>query len=171
MDSLLSRIRTDVLGDGDSLYNMVVAFNDVLGYPLLAHAEALPSYTGAENLELNRQFSYDLITKFRPLFEDTYSSGTPPIFSFTRSDGPEAWCDNLRIFPDGASIYVDDCRDVLWQIPVPESRLLVLNDLRESFETLEDTRIEDGQVEHLFIPGTSRGQPDAATIEEAWQLN
>lgn len=170
VDSLLSRIRTDVLGEGDSLYNMVVSFNEVLGYPHLAHAEALPSYTDAENLELNRQFSYDIITKLKPLFEETYSAGTPPIFSFTRSNGPEAWCDNLRIFPDGASNYVDDCRNVFWQIPVPESRLEMLNNLREGFETLEDTRTEDGQVQQIVIPGTSRGQPDAAAIEEAWQL-
>jgi Tol biopolymer transport system component len=168
--SLLARIRTDVLGEGNSLLNMVTAFNSVIGYPLLVHAEALPTYTDSGNLELNRQYSYDILTKFKPLLEDTYGTNASPIYSFTRSDGPEAWCDNLRIFPDGSSIYVDDCRNIFWRIPTPESRLEMINALRERFENLEHTRIEDGQTQRLVIPGTGQDSADAATIEEAWQL-
>jgi hypothetical protein len=170
VDSLLARTRTDVLGEGNALFNMVTAFSDRLGFPLLVNTEALPTYTESGTLELNRQYSYDIITKFKPLLEDTYGTSSAPIFTFTRSDGPEAWCDNLRIFPDGASIYVDDCRNIFWQIPTPDSRLALLNELGEGFNTLEDSRIEDSQVQHLVIQGTGQGRPDAATLEEAWQL-
>lgn len=169
VDSLLERIRTDVLGEGDALFNMVTAFNDVLGYPLLANAEALPTYTDSGTLELNRQLSYDIITNLKPLLQDSYVSGTP-IFSFTRADGPQALCDSLSILLDGSSTYTDDCRDIFWQLPTPESRLQMLNDLRSRFVQLQDTRIEDDQVEHLVIAGTGQGTPDEATIEEAWML-
>ena len=170
VDSLLARIRADVLGDGLALFDMITAFNDTLGYPLLAHAEALPTYTETGILELNRQYSYDIVSKLKTLLEDTYGTGISPIFTFIRSDGPEAWCDNLRIYPDGASVYLDDCRNDFWQIPTPESRLALLDELRTKFDILDDTRTEDGQIQHLFIPGTGQGRPDDATLEEAWQL-
>lgn len=169
VDSLLERIRNDVLGESEALFNMITAFNDVIGYPLLVNAEALPTYTDSGTLELNRQFSYDIITKFKPLLEDTYVSGTP-IFSLTRSDGPQALCDSLAILPDGSSTYSDDCRDIFWQLATPESRLQMLNDLRTGFGQLDDTRIEDDQVLHLTISGTGQGTPDAATVDDAWLL-
>ena len=171
VDALLARIRTDVLGEGDSLFNMVTAFSNTLGYPLLVHAEALPTYSEAGTLELNRQYSYDLITNFKPLLEDSYATGTPPIFTLKRSNGPEAWCDTLHILPDGSSLYVDDCRDIFWQLPTPESRLLLLNELRANFSTLEDTQGDNGQTTQLSISGTGLGKPDAATLEEAWLIS
>ncbi|MGB5846571.1 MAG: hypothetical protein WBG94_19170 [Anaerolineales bacterium] len=170
VESLLMRVRKDVLGEGSALFNMVTAFNDTLGYLLLAHAEALPSYTETGNLELNRLNSYDIISGVKILLEDTYGVELQPIFTFIRSDGPEAWCDNLRIFPDGSSIYLDDCRNDFWQIPTPDSRLALLDELRTKFANLDETRTEDGQTQHLIIPGTGQGRPDADTIEEAWQL-
>lgn len=171
VDALLSRIRTDVLGEGDSLFNMVTAFSDTLGYPLLVHAEALPTYSEGGTLELNRQHSYDLITNLKPPLEDSYAADTSPIFTLKRSNGPEAWCDTLNILPDGSSLYVDDCRNIFWQLPTPESRLLLLNELRAKFNSLEDIQGDNGQITQLSISGTGRGTPDAATLEEAWQLS
>ena len=170
VDSLLARIRADVLGEGNSLFNIVAAFNDSLGYPLLTHAEALPTYTESGTLELNRQHSYDIVTNFKTLLEEVYGTGIDPIFTFIRSDGPEAWCDNLRIYPDGSSIFVDDCRNEFWRIPTPRSRLEILDELRSNFDLLDDTRELEGQVQHLVITGTGQGKPDTDMIEEAWQL-
>lgn len=171
VDALLARIRTDVLGEGDSLFNMVTAFSDSLGYPLLVHSEALPTYSESGTLELNRQHSYDLITNLKPVLEDSYATDTPPIFTLKRSNGPEAWCDTLNILPDGSSLYVDDCRNIFWQLPTPESRLLMLDELRSKFNTLEDTQGDNGQRMQLSISGTGQGKPDADTLEEAWQLS
>jgi len=171
IDSLLLRIKRDVLGEGESLYNMVTAFNDSLGYPLYAHAEALPTYTETGTLELNRQFSYDIITNVKTLLEDSYGTDDQPIFTLIRSDGPQAWCDNLRIYEDGASFYLDDCRDVFLQIPTPESRMALLDEVRAKFNRLDETRNQNGQTQHLIIPGTGQGRPDAATVEEAWVLS
>lgn len=171
VESLFQRAREDVLGEGPSLFNMIVAFNNSLGFPLYIHAEALPSYSDNGTLELNRQHSYDLTVKVKTLLEDNFGPDQQPIYTLVRSDGPDAWCDNLRIFPDGSSIYLDDCRNEFWQIPTPESRLVLLNDLRSSFASLDDLRIEDGQTERLIMTGTGAGTPNAATLEEAWQLS
>jgi hypothetical protein len=150
---------------------MIVAFNNSLGFPLYVHAEALPSYTDIGTLELNRQHSYDLTVQVKTLLEDSFGTDQQPIYTLIRSDGPDAWCHNLRIFPDGSSIYLDDCRNEVWQIPTPESRMALLNELRSSFASLDDLRIEDGQTERLIMMGTGAGTPNASTLEEAWQLS
>ncbi|MFL7890800.1 MAG: hypothetical protein ACK2UM_13965 [Anaerolineales bacterium] len=169
--SLLTRIKGDVLGEGDALYNMVTAFNDTFGYPLYVHAEALPTFSETGTLELNRQFNYDIITTVKTLLEDSYGTEDQPIFTLIRSDGPQAWCDNLRIYADGASFYLDDCRDDFLQIPTPESRMAMLDQVRSKFNLLDETRTQDGQTQRLVIAGTGQGKPDAATVEEAWVLS
>ena len=171
VDSLFQKIREDALGEGPSLFNMITAFSDSLGFPLLVHAEALPSYAEDGALELNRRHSYDLIVKVKTLLEDTYGIEQQPIYTLIRSDGPKAWCHNLRIFPDGSSFYLDDCRNEFWQIPTPESRLARLNELRTSFASLDDLRIEDGQTQRLLMMGTGEGSPTASTLEDAWRLS
>lgn len=170
VDALLMRIRTDALGEGPALYNMITSFHETLGYPAVAHAEALPTYTDSGTLELNRQFNYEILTQVRALMEDTFGTEDQPIFTYTRSNGPQAWCDNLRIYPDGSSIYLDDCRDEFWQIPTPESRLVMLDELRDQFGELDETRVEGDQTQHLVIPGTGHGTPDTDLVDEAWQL-
>ncbi len=171
IESLFQRVREDALGEGPSLFNMIVVFDNSLGFPLYVHAEALPSYTDNGTLELNRQHSYDLTVQVKTLQEDTFGIDQQPIYTLIRSDGPDAWCHNLRIFPDGSSIYLDDCRNEFWQIPTPESRMALLNELRSSFASLDDLRIEDGQTERLIMLGTGAGTPNASTLEEAWQLS
>jgi hypothetical protein len=171
VESIFQRIREDAAGLGPSLYNMIAAFDDSLGYPLFTHAEALPSYTDENALELNRQHSYDLAAEVQTLLEDNFSADQEPMYTLIRSDGPEAWCDILRIFPDGSSIYADDCRNEFWQIPIPESRLALLDELRSSFASLDDLRTNNGQSQRLIIAGTGFGTPDPDTLEGAWQLS
>ncbi len=171
VESLFQRVREDALGEGPSLINMMTAFDNLLGFPLYVYSEALPSYTDTGTLELNRQHSYDLTVQVKTLLEDTYGTDQQPIFTLIRSDGPDALCNNLRIYPDGSSIYLDDCRNEFWQIPTPESRLALLNELRSSFASLDDLRIEDGQTQRLIMMGTSGGTPNTSTLEEAWQLS
>jgi hypothetical protein len=171
VESIFQRIRDDATSQGSSLFNLIAAFDDSLGFPLYTHAEALPSYTDEGSLELNRQHSYDLVVEVKTLFEDVYGADQQPIYTLIRSDGPEAWCDSLRIFPDGSSIYADDCRNEFWQIPTPESRLALLDELRSSFASLDDLRTDNGQSQRLIIAGTGVGTPDPDTLEGAWQLS
>ena len=80
VDSLFQRVQEDALGEGPSLLNMIAAFDDSLGFPLYVHAEALPSYTDDETLELNRQHSYDLTVQVKTLLEDTIGTDQQPIY-------------------------------------------------------------------------------------------
>ncbi len=171
IDSLFQRLREDSIGEGPSLFNIITAFDDSLGFPRYIHAEALPSYTEEGTLELNRRYSYDLSAEAKMLLEDTFGTDQEPILTLFRSGGSEAWCDSLQIFPDGSSIYADDCRNEVWQIPTPESRLTLLNELGSSFASMEDLRVEDGQTQRLVIKGTGVGTPSISTLEEAWLLS
>ncbi len=170
VESLFDRIREDAAGNGPSLFNMITTFDEQLGYPLYTHAEALPSYTSEDSLELNRQHSYDLTVEVKPLLEDTFGADQEPILTLIRNDGPEALCENLRVFPDSSSIFVDNCSNDFWQIPTPDSRMERLNEFRSKFSKLDDERTQDDQTEHLIISGTGTGTPDQATLDEAWQL-
>jgi hypothetical protein len=170
IDAILQRARNDALGLGQAQYNMKTAFEKSLGYPLAVLAEALPSYTDEGNMVLNRQHSYNLTTIVKPLLEDIYGVGKEQVYSLTRSGGPEAWCDNLRIFSDGSSTYGDDCRNDFLQMAVPDSRMELLDELRSSFASLDDIRTENDTSRRLIITGTGQGSPDAATIEQAWQI-
>jgi len=168
VDSVLQRIRDDALGNGPALVNMTAVFSDTLGYPLAVITEALPTYTEEGTLVLNRQYSYDLTMEVNNLMEDTFGMDQQPIFTLIRSGGPQAWCDNLRIFSDGSSVYVDDCRDEILQMTTPESRLGILDELRTSFGSLDDLRMKDDLTRRLIIVGSGNGTPDASTLEQAW---
>ncbi|UCE00331.1 MAG: PD40 domain-containing protein [Chloroflexota bacterium] len=170
VDSLLQRVRQDSLGQGPSLYNLKTSFENTLGFPQFVHAEALPSYTEDGTLELNRRYSYDLNIEVKALMENTFGTAKEPILTLIRSDGPSAWCDTLRIFPDGTSIYLDDCRNEFWQIPTPDSRMLLLEELRTSFGDFDELLTDNNQTRHLRIQGTGSGGPDEAIVEEAWLL-
>lgn len=170
IDAILQRIREDALGRGAVQYNMKTAFDSSAGYPLAVIAEALPSYTDEGKMDLNREHSYEMTVNLKPLMEDTYGVGKDQIFSLIRSGGPEAWCDNLRIFSDSTSTFGDDCRDDFLQMNVPESRMTALDELRSSFASLEDTRTDGNTSRSLTIKGTGEGTADDAAIEEAWQF-
>ena len=170
IESIFQRLRTDALGQGSAPLNMKIIFDQSLGYPLVVNAEALPSYNEAGNLELNRQNSYDMALEVKPLLEDTYAANLEPILSFTRGGGPEAWCDNLRILPDNTSVYADDCRNDFLRQEVPDSLLARLDELRSTFNGMDDLRSGAEQFERLIILGTGEGSPDESTRQEAWEL-
>src|SRR4030067_1638933 len=106
----------------------------------------------------------------KALLEDFFVGGKDPIYPYIRSGVPQAWCDTLRIFPNGSSVYTDDCRDEFFLLPVPGSRQGALESLRSSFASLDDLRVVSDQVQRLIILGTGEGTPDAATLDAAWEL-
>ena len=170
VEAMLQRVRRDALGNGPVPFNMKVAFDRSLGIPAAVHAEALPAYSSDGKLVLDRQYTYDLIMNVKALLEEVFGLGKEPVLILTRSGGPEAWCDSLRVFFDGSSVYSDDCRDTIFQLSLPENRLEELDLLRESFASLDDIRQEGDQTERLIITGSGNGTPDAATLQAAWEL-
>jgi WD40 repeat protein len=170
VSALLDKIRQDALGNGLVPYNLITVFDSSLGFPAVVHAEALPTYTQDGKLALNREYSYDQNVKVKALLEETFGVGKEPILILTRSGGPEAWCESLRIFEDGSSVYTDDCRDKVLQLDLPEKRLNSLEELRAEFGRLDLTREQDGGTEHLIIIGTGQGEPDQETQNLAWEV-
>lgn len=170
IETILKRIRTDALGLGDFPVNMQASFDKSLGFPIAVHAEALPAYNDQGKLVLNRAYSYDLTVQVKALLEDTYGAGKQLIYSHMRSGGDKAWCDNLRIFADGEAIYTDDCRNKFLQLPVPQSRLELLNQLRVEFASLDDLQMTGDASERLIILGSGQGSPNPAALETAWSF-
>jgi hypothetical protein len=171
VDGLLARIRRDAMGSGPVPVNLKVAFDSNLGFPAVVHAEALPVYDEEGRIILDRQYSYDITLKVTGLLEDGYEVGRTPILTLTRSGGPDAWCDSLRIFENGISIYTDDCREKLLRLSLPESRMEALGTLRGSFGSLDDLRQEGDQIQHLTITGTGEGSRDPEVLPAAWDLS
>jgi hypothetical protein len=170
IDALFNRIRQDATGNGPVPFNMDVLFDSSQGYPRVVHAEALPSYNEEGKLILDRHYSYDLAIQAKALLEDTLGVGKEPIYSHQRSGGPQAWCDNLRIFADGSSVYTDDCRDQVTQQNVPASFQQRLEELRASFANLDDLQQTEGGEERLIFLGAGEGTPDESTREASWTL-
>ncbi len=168
IESILQRIRKDALGRGEYPVNMQASFDKSLGFPIAVHAEALPAYNERGELVLNRAYGYDLTVLVKALLEDTYGAGKTLIYSHIRSGGENAWCDNLRIFDDGEAIYTDDCRNKFLQLPVPQSRVERLNQLRAGFASLDDLRTIENATARLIIIGTGQSTPDPSTLEAAW---
>jgi hypothetical protein len=170
VDAILERVRTDSLGNGPSRFNISAVFDETLGYVTAAHAESLPTYNEEGDLILNRDYSYDLSSEVRPLLEDTIGAGEQPLFTYLRNGSPAAWCETLRIFPDGVSYFTDDCLNEVLQASVPASRMEALDALRASFASLDDIRATEGQEERLIITGSGEGTPDTNSLEAAWDL-
>lgn len=168
IESILQRIRKDALGQGEFPVNMQASFDKSLGFPIAVHTDALPAYNDRGELVLNRAYGYDLTVQVKALLEDTYGAGKTLIYSHIRSGGENAWCDNLRIFDDGEAIYTDDCRNKFLQLPVPQSRFDLLNQLRAGFASLDDLYTNENATERLIIIGSGQGSPDPATLEAAW---
>jgi hypothetical protein len=170
VDALMARVRRDALGSGLAPVDLQVAFDKNLGFPAVVHAEALPVYDEEGRIILDRRNSYDLTLKVTGLLEDGYEVGRTPVLTLTRGGGPEAWCDSLRVFEDGISVYTDDCREKLLRLTLPESRMEALQALRSSFGSLDDLRQEENQNQHLTIAGSGGGTPDPDDVMAAWEL-
>ncbi len=170
IDQILAGLRQDVLGAGPAPVNLRVAFDDSLGYPVVVHAEALPTYDDSGNLVLNRDLGYDLSLKVKTLLENTFGRGRQPILSLIRSGGSEAWCDSLHVYEDGSSVYADDCRDDVLQLNLPDNRLEELQQLRARFGSLDELQDLDEGTQRLMILGTGIGSPDEETVQQAWDF-
>jgi hypothetical protein len=171
VESVFERLRDDVLGEGSVPLNMKIIFDQELGYPISVNAEALPTYNDAGQVVVDSQQGYDLQMDVKPLLENTYGANQEPIYSLTRGGGPEAWCDTLRILQDNTSIYTDDCRNEFLRLPVPETFLARLDELKSSITSIDEVRVNGEQFERLIIDGTGEEIPDDLTIESAWDLS
>ena len=171
VDALLARVRRDAMGSGPAPVDLKVAFDQDLGFPAIVHAEALPVYEEEGRIILNRQHSYDLTLTVTALLEDSIEVGRTPVLTLTQGGGPEAWCDSLRVFDDGLSVYTDDCRDKLLRLVLPDSRMQALETLRSTFGSIDDLRQEGDQNRHLTIVGTGVGAPDSEDLTAAWELS
>jgi WD40 repeat protein len=170
VEGLFDRLSRDARGQGSSPINLRVTFSPSLGYPAVIDAEVLPTLNDDGKLVLNRQNSYDLTSEVKLLLQDTFNPNREAALTLVRSGGPEAWCDTLRVFEDGSSVYADECRREVLQLSLPDNRLEQLNNLRESFESLEDITRGDDQFQRLVIQGTGQGTANQATVTEAWDL-
>ncbi|RMF42295.1 MAG: hypothetical protein D6755_11640, partial [Anaerolineae bacterium] len=133
-------------------------------------AEGLPSYTADGQVRLNREFGYTITAEIAALLEDTSGNQSGVWLELSQGNGPQAWCDHLYIFEDGASFYTDDCRQVVLPLQVPAARLEELQTLSGQFATLEAEQSEAGGVRRLSIQGSGTGAADESTIQAAWEL-
>jgi hypothetical protein len=170
VDALFDRLRKDALGQGGSAVNLQVLFDKATGAPSLAIAEAILSYAPDGSAQLDRAYSYNLVTRLQALIEDTNSVGKEPLLVLTRSNGPQAWCDSLRIFTDGSSLYSDDCRQTALPLTVPGHLMEKLRAELSAFASLEDVRQQGDQIERLVIQGGGTGPAAPETAQRVWTL-
>jgi WD40 repeat protein len=168
VDAVLTRLRQDILGEGPAPVDLKVAFNDSLGYPYVVDAEAILHCNEDGEVIIDRGNSYELTMNVETLLEDSFGAGREPVFTFTRSGGREAWCDSLRIYPDGSSIYTDECQQDVLNLRLSAQMTEELDSLRASFGSMDDLRESDDQYKRLTITGTAQGTPDADTLEATW---
>jgi hypothetical protein len=170
VDALLARLRRDVTGGGSAPLNVKVVFNQSTGVPEVVNAEALPSYSETGTMQLNREFSYSLVTRIRALIEETAKPGEEPFFVLTRSNGPEAWCESLLIYADASSQHSNDCIQTSLPLTVSTNLMSQLEDLTARFDQLDVLRQSGDQIEHLVISGNGSTAPTPQIIQEAWDL-
>lgn len=169
VDALLARVLADATGSGAVPYNMQVVFNQSMGLPELVRADALPTYTEAGTVRLNREHSYILTASIKALIEDTAYPGNQPFYKLSRSNGPNAWCDSLLIYPGGRSQYSNDCTQTTLPLEVADQLRQEVEAFLARFDHLDEIRQEGDQVEHLTITGTGTQPPTPADIEAAWE--
>jgi Tol biopolymer transport system component len=169
--ALLARLQRDASGQGPAPLNMDVIFEPNMGFPTVINAEALSSYTEQGTVQLNREHSYTLVAQIDALIEEIANPGQTPVFGLTRSNGPEALCDSLFIYPNGSSQYSDDCNQLTLPLEVPASLQGELDALRAQFNRLEETRTDKGSIDRLQITGTGSSAPDPQTVAAAWELS
>jgi hypothetical protein len=168
--AVLDRLRKDVLGEGPAPVNLKVTFDDNLGYPKVASADAIMFCNPAGEVILNYQYSYDLTIDVGGLQEDAYGLPRDPVLTFIRSGGINAWCDSVRIFPNGTSFHAEECNRDALTLAVPSQLLEELDSLRANFGSLDELREVVGGDQRLTIIGTGQGAPDDASIQAAWSL-
>jgi len=168
--SVLDRLRKDALGEGPAPVNLKVNLDDNLGYPKVATADAIMFCNPAGEVILNYQYSYDLTIDVGSLQEDAYGLPRDPVLTFIRSGGTNAWCDSVRIFPDGTSFHAEECNRDALTLTVPSQLLKELDSLRANFGSLDELREVAGGDQRLTIIGTGQGAPDDASIQAAWSL-
>ncbi len=169
VDALLERIRNDALGMGAAPIDMKVIFDSFSGFPTVVTAKALPTYNAEGNLLLNRDLGYTFTSEVKVLIEDTTGLSKDPVLYMTRSGGEQALCDTLRVYPDGTSVYTDDCRQTLLQLTPPANQVTRLLELAATLHEVDQTR-EDGATSHLVLYGTGTETPDASTLEGLWDV-
>jgi hypothetical protein len=169
--ALLERVFADATGRGAVPYNMQVIFNQSMGFPEVVRADALPTYSEAGIVRLNREYSYTLTATIKALIEDTANPGQQPILKMTRSNGPQAWCDSLQIYPDGRSQYSNDCLQTSLPLEVAEPIRQELETLLARFEMLNETRQDGDQIQSLTITGNGTTSPTSSDVEAAWELS
>lgn len=170
VDALLDRVRTDVLGVKDKPLNMHAIFDPSLGFPSAVDVTALPTYSAEGNLQLNRDLSYSFTASVKVLIEDTINPTKTPLLSLIRSGGEQAYCDHLRIFDDGSSVYSDDCREILLQLTVSEQQLARITEIAGTIAPLDETREDAGAIYHLMLAGTGTEVGDTTLDAQVWSL-
>jgi hypothetical protein len=170
IDALFARIRNDALGLGIVPMDMNIIFDPISGFPSVVDATALPTYNEEGHLQLNRDLGYTLVTDVKTLIEDTAGVEKDPILYVTRSGGEQAWCDTLRVYPNGSSVYTDDCREVLLQLTPPTDMQDQLMAYVASLSTIDETQETAGVQVHLILSGDGTEAPNAATLDEVWSL-
>ncbi|GAB4405615.1 MAG: hypothetical protein OHK0052_27490 [Anaerolineales bacterium] len=170
VDGLLERLRRDTLGEGVAPVNLRVIFDSSAGFPQVAFAEAIPGYDENGQVRLNRAAGYSLSVTVQPLLEDVSEPGKTPILRLSRSNGAQAWCDNLLIFEDNTSLYTDDCRQTVLPSQPSQVRWQELTELRAQFASLQTETRADGAVQTLWIAGTGSAAATPQQIESAWRM-
>lgn len=170
VDALLQRIRLDAIGEGPAPMDMLAIFDPLSGFPSVVETNALPSYNDSGKLVLNREYSYTLGVKVGVLIEDETGLTKELLFKLSRSGGPEAWCDTLRIFTDGTSIYSDDCRQILLQLRPPVEKRNELEDLAAEFGPVEQVQTTETFIQEFTLVGSGVGEPDSETLDTIWSL-
>ncbi|MFQ5617041.1 MAG: hypothetical protein ACE5GO_11365, partial [Anaerolineales bacterium] len=170
VDALLQRVRNDALGEGAAPMNMFVIFDTISGFPSVVETTALPTHNEQGQLRLNREHNYTLGVNVGVLIEDQVGLGKEPVMSLTRSGGANAWCDVLRIFPDGSSIYTDDCRQTLLQMRPPSASFAALEEISGGITGIDEWAENEGGRLHLVIYGAGGSDPDNTTLADTWEL-
>jgi hypothetical protein len=171
VDAVLARLRQDALGQGSAPVNLDVAFDNNLGYPRAVNAEAILNCDQNGEVILDHRNSYDLTMNVETLLEDIFGAGQEPVFKLIRSGGPDAWCDSLRIFSDGSSIYIDECQQEIVNLMLSTRMLEELDNLRASFGSMDDLRETKDSFQRITITGTAAGTPDAASSQASWAFS
>jgi len=170
IEALFERVRQEALSMGPVPVNLLVVFSQQDGYPTVVDAEAIPTYKENDQLSLNREYSYTISIVTDLLLEDLFGVGKDPILLYNRIGGSESWCDYLRIYPDGTSIYTNECNRSLLQLNPPISMMDELNALTETFNGFDDLAGEGEDLERLIILGSGASTPDADTADRSWEL-
>ena len=169
VDALLERIYRDANGQGPAPMDMIASFDSISGFPLVVETHALPTTNEAGEMITNWEHSYALAVNVGILIEDTTGFSKVPLLTVYRSGGSQAWCDVLRIFEDGSSVYNDDCRQTLLQLRPPVESYERLQALAAEYSEVEQEDGDDG-LRRVILHGTGSAELSGTDLEELWTL-